>query len=791
MLRILLISFIGLVLAAQGSEPAEQRSVYEAQEHWAFRPPAFRPVAVPPDSPDADLRSTGGFGNLVDAFIDSHRRKRGLSAGPAASRAVWLRRVYLDLIGLPPSLEEIDAFERDQDPTARQKVVERLLGSPQYGERWARHFMDIWRYCDWWGLGDQLRYSQKHIWHWRDWMVESLNSDKGYDRMVVQQLAGDEIEPGNVDTLRATGFLARDYYLFNRASWLDNVVEHTGKAFLGLTMNCARCHDHKYDPITQVDYFAWRAIFEPYHARLDELPGETDLEKDGLPRVFDLHLDRPTYVQIKGDPLNPDKTRPVEPAIPGALGFASLSIRNVDLPSRAQHPSMQPWVIANHREAAERAIVAARKRLEEAEQSLASAVGTSEEDRARFGKVAAATALAAAEQRSTMITAAFEADVARMVPAGTAPDLIQLCERAARAQSGFELAQAEAGLVQARLDKLLADSNKEADASKKLEKAAVAWEEARKKAALPGTNYTSLRGSFKALEGPDETEASRKAPYPGTSTGRRRALAQWIVDRRNPLTARVLVNHVWARHFGQPLVAGMTDFGLRAPVPEHQDLLDWLALDFMEQGWSLKHLHRRMLLSETYALSSATTGTRDPENKYYERMNTQRLDAQTIRDSMLQLAGTLDLTIGGPTIDPTREDTAMRRSLYFKQSPEDLHKFLETFDNANPKECYRRAESILPQQALALANSKLASDAAARLAGRFVQRGAAGDGFLGTAFETVLGVKATREELDACREGYARLLEASRQTGSRDPEGRARAAFVHALFNHNDFISVR
>ena len=231
------------------------------------------------------------------------------------------------MIGLPPTLAEIRAFEADDSPRAREAVVERLLASPHYGERWARHFMDIWRYCDWWGLDGQLRYSQKHIWHWRDWIVESLNADKGYDRMIVEQLAGDELAPTDTDTLRATGFLARNYYLFNRTTWLDDVIEHTSKAFLGLTLNCAKCHDHKYDPLTQVDYYAWRAIFEPYHARLDELPGEIDLEKNGLPRVFDLHLDRPTYVHRKGDEKNPDQSRVIAPAVPVALAFKPLSIQ--------------------------------------------------------------------------------------------------------------------------------------------------------------------------------------------------------------------------------------------------------------------------------------------------------------------------------------------------------------------------------------------------------------------------------------------------------------------------------
>lgn len=174
--------------------------------------------------------------------------------------------------------------------------------------------MDVWRYTDWYGLGKQLRYSQKHIWHWRDWIVESLNADKGYDRMILEMLAADELAPTDRDSLRATGFLARNYFLFNRTTWLDNTIEHTSKAFLGLTMNCTKCHDHKYDPLTQVDYYRMRAFFEPYQVRLDAAPGETDLEKDGLARVYDAHPQAPTYLFIHGDANGRTRAEAFRPA---------------------------------------------------------------------------------------------------------------------------------------------------------------------------------------------------------------------------------------------------------------------------------------------------------------------------------------------------------------------------------------------------------------------------------------------------------------------------------------------
>jgi hypothetical protein len=176
--------------------------------------------------------------------------------------------------------------------------------------------MDIWRYSDWYGLGEQLRHSQKHIWHWRDWIVESLTADKGYDQMVVQMLAADELAPEDRGNLRATGFLARSYYLFNRTTWLDETIEHACRALLGVTMQCVKCHDHKYDPIAQADYYRMRSIFEPLHVRLDPWPGETDFEKNGLPRVFDLHLDKPTYRHVRGDDKNEDKSKSMTPGVP-------------------------------------------------------------------------------------------------------------------------------------------------------------------------------------------------------------------------------------------------------------------------------------------------------------------------------------------------------------------------------------------------------------------------------------------------------------------------------------------
>ncbi|MDA1230868.1 MAG: DUF1549 domain-containing protein, partial [Planctomycetota bacterium] len=268
--------------------PADESPESDPRDHWAFRPP-IRPTIL-------RVKDAAWSANPIDAFIAAARERRELIPQPVADKRIWLRRVSFDLAGLPPTLEEQTAFLNDTSMDAYTKVVVRLLDSPQYGERWGRHWMDIWRYSDWWGLGAEVRNSQKHIWHWRDWIIESLNSDKGYDQMLREMLAADELYPNDPDRLRASGFLARQYFKFNRTSWIDETIQHTSKAMLGLTFNCAKCHDHKYDPISHVNYYQLRAFFEPYQVRTDIINGEVDFEKDGLPRAFDCNLDAPTYL---------------------------------------------------------------------------------------------------------------------------------------------------------------------------------------------------------------------------------------------------------------------------------------------------------------------------------------------------------------------------------------------------------------------------------------------------------------------------------------------------------------
>ena len=299
--------------------------------------------------PESDRRLSGGRSS-GEGLAAPVRRSKRTSCCDAS---------YLDLVGLPPTREELHDFRADQSPGAYEKVVDRLLASPRYGERWGRHWMDVWRYSDWYGLGEEARYSHPHIWQWRDWIVAALNADKGYDRMIVEMLAGDELTPDDPATVRATGFLVRNWDIFNRNTWLANTVEHTARAFLGVTIQCARCHDHKFDPISQSDYYRLRAFFEPYHIRIDRVPGQPDRAKAGLPRAFDDFLDTPTFLFIRGDETRPDK-RPLTPATPAVLG-GEVRIVPVPLADSLRHsPDKRDFVIREAIEAGEQAIRGAR-----------------------------------------------------------------------------------------------------------------------------------------------------------------------------------------------------------------------------------------------------------------------------------------------------------------------------------------------------------------------------------------------------------------------------------------------
>ena len=1008
----------------QGAVAPDESIPPDPRKHWAYQPPKRPDVPKPKSSAGAG----SSLRNDVDAFLAAEHEERGLTPAPPAAKEVLLRRLYLDLVGLPPARKELHAFLADESPQAYQRVVNRLLDSPQYGERWGRHWMDVWRYSDWAGFGNEIRYSQRHIWRWRDWIIESLNADKGYDRMILEMLAADELAPKDDDAIRATGFLARNWYKFDRNVWLDDVVEHTGKAFLGTTFKCARCHDHKYDPLSQKEYYRLRAIFEPYDVRTDRAPGELDVNKNGLARVYDAKLDAATYFFERGDPKRADKEHPVSPGVPAVLG-GEFKMQPVTLPLQGYYPAMREFVARDMIAAAEASVksaeaelVAAKEQLEKSRSLALPNRASSEKDSALesqasvflnddFAKARAdvwkpirgqweyadgrllqkqivgafspmttvknhprdfsatldfkptggsvyrsvgfsfdwiedrdfqAVYLSAKNGGSTVSAFHRRAGTDTYPPQAVVPHAIKVGQRVKlevlvrgdvlnlKVDDQLKLAyrlpvdrqsgkfaiwtyDASAEFFHVRVSELPADvklappsvgavaKSKTADPklSRKTAEQAVSLAEkkiavgkakviaiktrvdaerakhkvgqvanlpnsetlmkeaakAERHAALAAANEKLLAANHELDRAKDaadksnddkskqvvaaaekkvaaaqktfdtakeaaEQDSSSYSPlgptYPQTSTGRRLALARWIADRRNPLTARVAVNHIWLRHFGRPLVESVDDFGLRSPRPPLADLLDYLAVELMEHNWSMKHVHQLIVTSRAYRMSSSVgrianpSHERDPDNKLFWKFNPRRMEAEMVRDAVLQMGGSLDLARGGPDIDYKQGLTIPRRSLYFRHARERQMEFLRMFDPANPRECYRRQESIRPQQAFAMVNSSLSLAQSRKLAGRLAEEERNGeptddDSFVVAAFETVLSRKPNEAELSECRRfldlqaqqlaDSAKLELLGNATNaippSSDPVQRARENLVLVLLNHNDFVTVR
>ena len=769
---------------AEGGVAPEEPIPPDPRDHWSFRP-LVKPV--PPAVADPTIR------NPIDAFLAHDHERRGLKPAPEASAVVLLRRLHLDLTGLPPRLDSTE-LASELFPRWYEQSVEHLLASPEHGERWARHWMDIWRYSDWNSFNGQLRGSQKHLYHWRDWIVESLNANLPYDEMLRQMLAADELYPTDPQKLRATGYLARHWVLFNRNQWLDDTVEHVGKGLLGLTMNCAKCHDHKFDPISQHDYYAMRAFFEPYQVRLDKVPNQPDLAIDGIPRVFDGWLEKPTYLFVRGDDRQPDRSREIQPNVPKMLRSSGLQIQAVDLPAEAWQPARQPWVAETHRAAANRRVEQANsavKRMESAEKPnpLELTVARSQACLAsaeRDAVQARCRAMAIAWERGRAGDGNLASDVEPMEQAAIVT--------AIRSERRVSAAQAELALARAELAHAQANAEQESALAAKVQTARDALGKARQRAEAeirPGDSFTPIVGArWTPTRFIHSTKDDPPVAFPAQSSGRRTALAAWITDPQNRLTARVAANHIWTRHMGRPL-AGVFDLGRANAPPRHQELLDWLAAEFVESGWDIKHLHRLIVNSAVYRRSSSARhqGANfaiDPDNESWWRREPMRLDAQVVRDSVLAHAGELDPELGGPTIPAQAQSKSRRRSLYFHHSLNDRNRFLVAFDDALPKECYQRQPSIVPQQALALLNSKLVFDCSQAIAQRLSETHPSERDFLRVAFARLLMFEPSDAELAIAGKAIQRW----RSLGEFD-ELTARALFVRALLNHNDYVTLR
>jgi len=783
------------------SAPAGETPEADPRDHWAFRPRQRPPVPT--------VARGDWVRNPIDAFISRSHEAATLSPRPEAPRRLQIRRLYLDLIGLPPTEAEMRQALGDPSEEGYARTVDRLLEDPRHGERWARHWMDVWRYSDPWGLGDQHRNSARHLWHWRDWIVESLNTDLPYDEMIRLMLAADESHPDDLELLRATGFLARNYFLFNRNQWLDETVEHVGKAFLGLTLNCAKCHDHKYDPLPQTDYYRMRAFFEPYQVRMDLVPGEADLARDAIPRAYDRNPETPTYLFVRGQETQPDRSRVMAPGVPALLGVTLPDIRPVDLPPTAWQPERRPWVL-------ETQVLVARQELETVRAETARALAKAAASTNAAASVISSAKIAVAEARLESVVRRAEAQRASWKDGPTsanAANATDVARRAAvKAERREKLARHRLTLAETEQKRTTAEAGKKDALAKELatqtERLIALEKEAAQEPASSDT-FSALSGAaWVPTRFLDSTKDDPAVPPQHHSTGRRTALARWITDPGNPLTARVAVNHLWNRHFGASLAPALFDLGRKGGTPEHAELIDWLACELVDHNWSLKHLHRLIVTSAAYRMDSTLAGAgaelrRDPDNRHWWRRTPIRLESQVIRDALLAHAGRLDTTHGGPTVGSSDQAQSRRRSLYFHHSNNDRNLFLTTFDEALVKECYRRETSIVPQQALALLNGRMVGDCAPDIARNLTATApATGDeAFVHHAFEQLLGFKPSPAELRASLEALrGPFAGTSADSGGRigtpaaeNPKAQtqARAQLVWSLVNHGDFVTLR
>ncbi|MBS0210162.1 MAG: PSD1 domain-containing protein [Planctomycetes bacterium] len=639
--------------------PAAAKPV--VSKHWAYQP-----IANP--APPTTKQATWAR-NPIDQFVLAKVEAAGLAPSPEADRSTLLRRLSLDLTGLPPTPEELDAFLSDTSAGAYEAAVERLLASPHYGEHWGRYWLDAARYAD--SNGYTID-SARTMWKYRDWVIDAINRDLPFDQFTVEQLAGDMLPDATIDQRVATGFHRNtlrneeggtDQEQFRVEAVVDR-VSTTGSVFLGLTLGCARCHDHKYDAISQREFYQYFAIFN-----------------------------------------NAD-----EPALP--------------LPTN-QQTKEEPAIAAE--------IAQTEKRLADVDQS---GIGRQKDWEARL---LAEVDLLAGDNKSPEVLAVLSP---MMITLRVAPDK--------RSAAQVKLLRDEFQKHDSERIPVMQALNDLKERHKQL-KAKVTTALVMRERAEPRVTHVHLRGDFLrpgAVVQPNVMAVLPRLEHEGKSASRL-DFARWLIGKQNPLTARVTVNRVWQRYFGQGIVGTENDFGVQGDRPTHPELLDWLATRFMQQGWSMKQLHRLIVTSATYRQSSharADIAQKDPYNKLLARQARLRLEAEMIRDAALVSSGLLSREVGGPGVYPpqpkamfsftqtakywaeSKDEDRYRRAMYtffWRSSP---YPFLTVFDapDANTT-CTRRVRSNTPLQALTLANDPAFVEFAVALAARMLNTSAKDD----------------------------------------------------------------
>ena len=715
----------------------------QARDHWAFQP---RTKPSPPVVKDPALARR--VRNPIDAFIFTKLEGRGWKPSPPARPHQLLRRVHLDLTGLPPSLDEQEAFLRDPTPASLDRVIDDLLSRRTYGERWARHWLDLARYAE--TNGYERDPIKPNVWRYRDYVIRSLNQDKPFDRFAIEQIAGDELPDVSAETLIATGFHRLGPWddepadpLTDRYDQLDDLVRTSSEVFLAQTIGCARCHNHKFEPFTARDYYSMAAIFHPLTR---PRKGRTELLRPigGRPEL-DAYEVRDRKIEALEQKIA---------AIRDRVQVELLAAGRSSLPARAVKAFQTPEA---DRDQLQRSLVA------------------------EFSKTLAA-------------------EVREAMPAGVWGAILDLeeeiCELRERTPS-WDLAY------------ILHEPPT---------KPSPAFLLIRGKAANPGPEVSPAVPavfSDSAPAFPDWAESNR-------TSLRRLTLARWVAGRDNPLTARVIVNRVWQFHFGEGIVRTPSDFGLMGEPPTHPQLLDWLASRFVDHGWSLKKLHRLVMISNTYRMSkewNPAYGTEDPENRLFWRVPYRRLEVEAIRDSMLAVSGHLNPKMYGPSMypyvppaalegssDPDKiwrpfdEADASRRTIYAFVKRSMIVPLLEVLDLCDTtKSSAERINTAVPTQALTLFNGEFVNRQARHLAERLIREagpdpGDRIDGAYRLAFARPPTADEQKSLLAFLREETERSASESSAATGADPrrtrqegEKQALVQLCRVIFNMNEF----
>lgn len=770
----LLSKWIGGGAPASPPSPGDDAHVRaSAREHWSFRPP--QRFDVPRVAHADQVR------NPIDAFVLSKLESRGLELSAEASKVELVRRAFFDLLGLPPTPDEVSEFLRDSRPDAYDRLIDRLLESPRYGERWAQHWLDGAGYSDSHGKIDRDQF-RPYIWRYRDYVIRALNADKPYDQFLCEQIAGDELvaEAGDamppkaqVDALVATGFLltasdATDEAAFNfipnRMGVVAEQLDILSTSVMAVTMECARCHTHKFDPITQRDYYRWSAIFQaaldPYDWRI--------VSQTLYPKRIPLDRSHQRYIYHSAD---------IEP----------IEIRRVNQPLRARLQLLESQ-IANQaeqtREKLQRSSTVASPLQDPAGATVATSSGS--------GVGAAADANPRPEPVAALV--ANFADLS----------LEELAERDADFKKNLEASRAEITRVRAELIEPLAIHGLQDLGGEPTP----VFQLRRGEPQSPGLRVAP--GVPSAFE--EFIEPYRPVAIAGAKTsGYRLGFARWLVQPQHPLTARVIVNRIWQHHFGVALAPTPANFGAKGLRPTHPELLDWLATELTRERWSLKSIHRLIMTSSVYRQTSRGDDQRqaiDPDNILYSRFFLQRLDAEALRDAMLLASGQLDVTPFGPPDGVSRSPIGevlssqpagpQRRSIYLAKMRLKPLTFLEQFDGAEmTPNCLERSKSTVPTQAFALLNSEFTDQCAAALASLSLSdAGPASEMRLTRIYLRLFGRQPTSAELtsslDAIQQVRAAWVEELQRhpEDARDPEVLAWQSFCRIAFNSPEFLYV-